>query len=148
MPKMLALANIDLFIKVTEIYNGKYWVLAEDDGEYVIIHNIVDLEQMYYYQPLWTEDRNLRGEIIQEIDGIIFTTDKPEDNVPCLVLQGNFLVVGCIKDNVIYFLTEEGYITSNNEPDFIFKYDVEQMPDFTVNEDTHFYLLPPIEKDD
>lgn len=139
MPKMLKLAHIDLFIKVTEINNGKYWVLAEDDGEYVIIHNIVDLEQKYYYEPLWTEDRNQRGEIVQEIDDIIFTKDKPENNVPCLILQDNYLIVGCVKNNIIYFLTEEGYITSSN--------DAEYMPDFTVNENTHFYLLPPIEKD-
>lgn len=147
MPKMLALGSIDLFIKITEMYIGKYWVLAEYDGEYVIIHSILDLEQKYYYQPLWTEYRNQRGEIVQEIDGITFTKDKPEDNVPCLILQDNFLLVGCIKDNVIYFLSEEGYITSSDKPSFINKYDIGHLPDFKVNENTNFYLLPPIEKD-
>ena len=147
MPKMLKLGYADVFIKVTETYNGKYWVLAEDDGEYVSIHHLIDLEDKAHYCPLWTEDRNQRGEIVQEIDGIIFTKDKPEDNVPCLILQDNFLILGCIKNNVIYLLDKDGYKTYATEEDFVDDYDVDKVPDFTINENTHFYVLPPAIKD-
>lgn len=147
MPKMLKLAHIDLFIKVTEINNGKYWVLAEDDGEYILLQHILDLTDEASYCPIWSEDRNQRGQIIQEIDGIIFNKDKPEDNVPCLILQDNFLLLGCIKDNVIYLLDEDGYKTYATEEDFVDEYDVDKVPDFIVNENTHFYILPPAIKD-
>ena len=147
MPTMLKLAHIDLFIKVTKINNGKYWVLAEDDGEYVYIRHLIDLGNDIHYGPLWSEDRNQRGEIVQEIGGIIFNKDKPEDNVPCLILQDDFLLLGCIRDNKIYLLDEDGYKTYDDLEDFIDEYDNDNMPDFTVNENTHFYLLPPTIKD-
>lgn len=147
MPKMLKLGYADVFIKVTEMYKGKYWVLAEDDGEYVSIHHLLDLEDKAHYCPLWTEDRNQRGEIIQEIDGIIFKKDKPENNVPCLILQDNYLILGCIIDDKIYVLNEDGYKTYDSLQKFIDTCGTDEMPDFTVNENTHFYLLPPAIKD-
>lgn len=144
---MLKLGYADVFIKVTEINNGKYWVLAEDDGEYILLQHILDLTDEASYCPIWSEDRNQRGQIVQEIDGIIFIKDKPEDNVPCLILQDNFLILGCIKDNKIYLLDEDGYKTYATEEDFVDEYDVDKVPDFIVNENTHFYLLPPAIKD-
>lgn len=144
---MLKLGYADVFIKITKIHNGKYWVLAEDDGEYILLQHILDLTDEASYCPIWSEDRNQRGQITQEIDGIIFIKDKPEDNVPCLILQDNFLLLGCIKDNVIYLLDEDGYKTYATEEDFVDEYDVDKVPNFTINENTHFYVLPPAIKD-
>lgn len=147
MAAMLQLGYADVFIKVTKIYNGKYWVLAEDDGEYVLLQHILDLTDEASYCPIWSEDRNQRGQIVQEIDGIILTKDKPEDNVPCLILQDSFLLLGRIKDNKIYLLDKDGYKTYHTKEDFVDEYDADKVPNFTVNENTHFYLLPPIDKD-
>ena len=146
MTAMLKLGYADVFIKVTEIYNGKYLVLVEDDGDYFCIHHLLDLKDEAHYCPLWSQDRKQHDEIIQEIDGIILTKDKPEDNVPCLILQDSFLILGCIKDNKIYLLDKDGYKTYHTEEDFVDEYDVEKVPDFIVNENTHFYLLPSIDR--